>query len=172
MRSIHRHRVHHPVVVTLVPRSMHPVETWSYTLPGAGGGVTLVEAEPENERPQGKPDSETPPTAGSPTAAPANKDVKSLEEALETVHTARGPEHADTIAAMTKLASAYSADGSGRKAIKLGEEALALARRVLPAGDPNTAAAMKALIPLYKSVDLTEEAAKLEEELKALPVKP
>jgi hypothetical protein len=72
---------------------------------------------------------------------------------------------------MTKLASAYSADGSGRIAIKLGEEALALARRVLPAGDPNTAAAMKALIPLYKSVDLTEEAAKLEEELKALPVK-
>jgi hypothetical protein len=87
------------------------------------------------------------------------------------VRKAKGPEAPDTIAAMTKLASAYGADGSGRKALKLGEEALALARRVLPAGDPATAAAMKALIPLYRSVDLEEEAAKLEAELKAFPAK-
>ena len=70
---------------------------------------------------------------------------------------------------MTALAAAYGADGSGRKAIKLGEEVLTLARRVLPAGDAHTIGAMKILIPLYRLVDNETEAAKLEEELKALP---
>ena len=73
---------------------------------------------------------------------------------------------------MTALAAAYGADGSGRKAIKLGEEALALARRTLPAADKHTAEAMKTLIPLYRSVDLEEEAAKLEAEMKAPPSNP
>jgi hypothetical protein len=102
-------------------------------------------------------------------AADAGHHLKSLEADLESVRKTKGPEAPDTIAAMTKLASAYGADGSGRKALKLGEEALALARRVLPAGDPQIAAAMNALIPLYRLVDLEEEAAKIEEDLKALP---
>jgi eukaryotic-like serine/threonine-protein kinase len=95
-------------------------------------------------------------------------DVKPLEQALEKVRNTRGPEHADTIAAMSALAAAYGAEGSGNKAIKLGEETLALARRVLPAGDARTLAAMKALIPLYKSVDLAGDAAKLEAEIQTL----
>ncbi|MFN0126295.1 MAG: protein kinase domain-containing protein [Verrucomicrobiales bacterium] len=99
----------------------------------------------------------------------AGHNLKSLEADLESVRKTKGPEHADTIAAMIKLASAYGADGSGRQAIKLGEEALDTARRALPAGDPQIAAAMKALIPLYRSVDLEEDAAKLVAELETLP---
>ena len=111
------------------------------------------------------------PAAASPSPpAAAGSSLKSLEEALETVRTAKGPEAPETIAAMTGLAAAYGADGSGRKAIKLGEEALTLARRVLPAGDPRTVEVMKILIPLYRSVDLEADAAKLEAEVKALPV--
>jgi serine/threonine protein kinase/Flp pilus assembly protein TadD len=104
--------------------------------------------------------------------AEAGHHLKSLEADLESVRQAKGPEHADTIAAMTKLASAYGADGSGRKALKLGEEALALARRVLPAGDPQITAAMNALIPLYRLVDLEEEAEQLEAELTTLHPNP
>ncbi len=107
-----------------------------------------------------------------PSAALVKKEVKPLEQALETVSQAKGQEAPETIAAMTGLAAAYGADGSGRKAIKLGEEALALARRVLPAGDPRTVEAMKVLIRLYRLVDNETEAAKLEEEIKALPAKP
>lgn len=69
---------------------------------------------------------------------------------------------------MTKLAAAYGADGSGRKAIKLGEEALALARHTLPASDLHTIEAMKVLVTLYRSVDLEADAAKLEAELRLM----
>jgi hypothetical protein len=72
---------------------------------------------------------------------------------------------------MTALAEAYGADGSGRKAVKLGEEALALARDLLPAGDSRTKNAMQVLVPIYKMLDLDAEAAKLEKELQALPAK-
>ncbi len=126
------------------------------------GGITLVETGAEAKPPQDGGNQAPAPTA-------AGDDLKSLEEALETVRSAKGPEAPETIAAMTALAAAYGADGSGRKAIKHGEAALALARRVLPAGDPSTIKAMKVLIPLYRSVDLEADAAKLEEELKALP---
>lgn len=105
------------------------------------------------------------PVPGTPKPAPAAADIKTLEAALALARKEHGPDHPDTITAMTSLASVYGADGSGRKAIKLGKEALALARRVLPAGDPHTIQAMKVLIPLYKSVDLTDDAAKLEAEI-------
>jgi hypothetical protein len=103
-----------------------------------------------------------------PNSAPGVPDLKQLEEALETTRKAKGAEHADSIAGMTVLAAAYGADGSGRKAIRLGEEALALARRVLPAGDPCTVEAMNVMVDLYNSVDLTGEAAELIAELEAL----
>jgi hypothetical protein len=86
----------------------------------------------------------------------------------ENVRKAKGPEAQETIAAMAELAAAFGADGSARKAIKLGEEALALAQRVLPAGDPGTIEAMKALVPVYKSVDLNADALKLEAEIQSL----
>ena len=101
-------------------------------------------------------------------AGKAAADIKTLEAALDLARKDRGPEHADTIAAMTALAAGYGADGSGSQAIKLGEEALALARRVLPAGAPLTIKAMKTLIPLYNSVDLTGDAAQLEAEVATL----
>ena len=107
-----------------------------------------------------------------PVGAAVGNSLKSMEEGLETVRKAKGPETPEAIAAMTALAAAYGADGSGRKAIKLGEEALALARRVLPAGDPHTVEAMKVLIRLYRLVDNDVAAAKLEEEIKVLPTKP
>ncbi len=107
------------------------------------------------------PDSSTRP------AAPSPADIKSLEAALDSARKEKGPEHADAIAAMTKLAAAYGADGSGRKAIKLGEEALAIARRALPAGDQRTVEAMKVMVQLYKLVDLNDEAGKLEAEIQA-----
>lgn len=103
-----------------------------------------------------------------PATALVKKEVKPLEAALEITRKAKGAEHVETIAARTELAAAQGAEGSGRKAIKLGEEALALARRVLPAGDPHTAEAMKVLVPLYRSVDLEVNAAKLEAELQAM----
>ncbi len=104
-----------------------------------------------------------------PKVTPAKSDIKSLEEALERTRAAKGPEAAETIAAMITLAAAHGAEKNGRKAIALGEDALALARRVLPAGDQRTADAMKALIPLYRLVDLAQEARRLEAELQALP---
>ncbi len=100
--------------------------------------------------------------------APAVKDIKALEKALEDIRQSQDAKPADKVSAMTALAAAYVADGSGRKAIKLAEEALALARSVLPAGDPRTKNAMNVLIPPYKLVGLDAEAAKLEEELRAL----
>lgn len=106
-----------------------------------------------------------------PVGAAVGNSLKSMEEGLETVRKAKGVEAPEAIAAMTGLASAYGADGSGRKAIKLGEEALALARRVLPTGDPRTIEEMKVLIPLYRSVDLEADAARLEAEVKALPAR-
>ncbi|MFN0126852.1 MAG: hypothetical protein ACKV19_09235, partial [Verrucomicrobiales bacterium] len=43
------HRPHRPAhrlpVVVLTPRSTHPVETWSYTLPGGRTGVAIGHAE-------------------------------------------------------------------------------------------------------------------------------
>ena len=102
--------------------------------------------------------------AGSPTA---KQDLKLLEETLEKLRKAKNPEPTMMIAAMTELAAAYGADGSGRKSITLGEEALKLARRVLPAGDKQTVHAMKVLVALYKSVDLDEDARKLEAEMKS-----
>ena len=94
--------------------------------------------------------------------------MKSLEQAVEITRKAKRPDHADTITAITALAAACGADGSGRKAIKLGEEAPALARRVLPAGDPQTIEAMNVLVRLYRAVDLEADAAKLEVELQAM----
>ena len=110
------------------------------------------------------PPGNTPPA---PEPAPPVRDIKKLEDSLAATRIAKGPEAPDTIAAMTALAAGYGADGSGRKAIKLGEEALALARRILPAGDPRTVEAMKGLITLYKSVDLADKAAALEAEMTA-----
>ena len=115
------------------------------------------------------PDPDPPkPDAAPPKPAPAAADIKALEAALELASKAHSPEHPDNIAAMTALAAAYGADGSARKAIKLGKEALALARGNLPAGDAHTIAAMKVLVPLYKSVDLEDDARSLEAEIATL----
>lgn len=48
MRSMARHPAHRPStrlpVVTLIPRSVSPVETWVYTLPDARSGVAIGDA--------------------------------------------------------------------------------------------------------------------------------
>jgi tetratricopeptide (TPR) repeat protein len=102
------------------------------------------------------------------TSDPAGMDFKALEKALEDVRQSKDAKPADRISAMMALAEAYSADGRGSRAIKLGEEALGLARD-LPAGDPLIKTVMKGLLPIYKSLDLDEKAAELEKELQALP---
>jgi tetratricopeptide (TPR) repeat protein len=115
---------------------------------------------------QSEPSPEVPADSGTAPVVEKQK-VKQLEEALETLRKSKPAAHADTIAAMIELGAAYSAEDSGRKAIKLLEEALPLARRVLP-GDKRTIQAMKLLIPLYKSVDLDDEARRLEAEIQSL----
>jgi eukaryotic-like serine/threonine-protein kinase len=108
------------------------------------------------------------PEPAPPVAATTPTNLKTLEENLESLRQAKGAEAPETIVAMTELAAAHGADGSARKAIKLGEEALTLARRVLHAGDPRTIAAMKILVPVYRSVDLEDDARRLETEMQAL----
>jgi len=79
-----------------------------------------------------------------------------------------GPEHSDTLLAMTDLANSYSAAGRRDEALKLREQALALRRKVSGAGDPGTLDAMTVLATSYSEAGRRDEALKLREQVLAL----
>ena len=61
-----------------------------------------------------------------PTTRPAGEDeaLKLREEALALHRKASGPEHPDTLRAMTTLADSYGALGRGREAVAILEKAV------------------------------------------------
>jgi tetratricopeptide (TPR) repeat protein len=79
-----------------------------------------------------------------------------------------GPEHPDTLRAMTHLASAYSRAGRRDEAIQMNEELLALYGKVLGPEDVQTIYAKCALANAYAFAGRREEALKLREEGLAL----
>jgi serine/threonine protein kinase/tetratricopeptide (TPR) repeat protein len=82
--------------------------------------------------------------------------------------TASGPEHPDTLGAMSDLAVSYKHAGRLNEALKLEEKVLALRRKVNGPQDPSTLRAMQNLANSYDAAGRRDEALKMEEEVLAL----
>ncbi len=96
------------------------------------------------------------------------QDPGMYEEVLKLSRAVHGPEHPDTIGAMTNLAMAYGEKGRLAEAIPLQEQSLTIKRRVLPKNHPFLAIAMASLADLYHESGRNAEAVRLYEELVAL----
>jgi tetratricopeptide (TPR) repeat protein len=81
---------------------------------------------------------------------------------------ASGPEHPDTLTAMSALAGSYHGAGRHDEALKLQETTLALRCKVSGPEHPDTLAAMNELATSYNNMGRWSEALKLSEELVAL----
>ena len=82
--------------------------------------------------------------------------------ALFTRH--RGPDHPDTLASMSNLATSYAALDRPVDALKLREETLLIQKRVLPKDHPATLMSMLNLATSYATLDRPADALKLREE--------
>jgi eukaryotic-like serine/threonine-protein kinase len=87
------------------------------------------------------------------------------EKARDYDVTAFGPEHADTLNAMSSLANSYYGAGRRDEALKLREEVLEIRRKTLGAEHPDTLKAMGYLASSYWAAGRRDEALKLREEL-------
>jgi len=81
---------------------------------------------------------------------------------------ASGPEHPDTLGAISALANSYAEVGRLDEALKLEEEVLAISRRVLGPEHPSTLWAMNDLACSYSAAGRRGEALELEERMLTL----
>jgi tetratricopeptide (TPR) repeat protein len=79
-----------------------------------------------------------------------------------------GPEHPETLGAMTNLAGSYAMSGRIPEAIELQEKSLAIKRRVLPPNHPYLAVALNQMAALCEKTGRKEEALEMWEEALAL----
>jgi serine/threonine protein kinase/tetratricopeptide (TPR) repeat protein len=98
----------------------------------------------------------------------AGQAIPLQEKARDYRRAAFGPEHPDTLHAMSTLASSYSQVGRRGEALKLQEEVLAMRRKVLGPQHLDTLSAMMSVAICYVDAGRRDEAIKLLEG--ALPV--
>ena len=97
------------------------------------------------------------------------REAVALEEKVRDYHLAvSGPEHPDTLAAISDLAVYYAAVGREVESLKMSEKVLALSRKVNGPEHPDTLKEMSNLAWLYENAGRSDESLKLREEVLAL----
>ncbi len=98
----------------------------------------------------------------------ARQAIPLQEKARDYYAATLGPEHADTLSALSSLANSYYVAGRRDEALKAREEVLELRRKTLGPEHPDTLSAMRYVASSYWAMGRREEALKLREELLAL----
>ena len=94
--------------------------------------------------------------------------LKLMEEVLTLRRKVLGPEHPETLEAMSNLANSYGEAGRRDEALKLREEVLTLSRKVLGPEHPNTVQMMGNLALSYHAAGRRDEAIEMQEEVLTL----
>ena len=97
-----------------------------------------------------------------------NEALKTREEVVALCRKVFGPEHPDTLTAMSGLADSYRQVGRSDEALKIWEEVLVLRRKVGGPTHPDTLTAMWSLARFYRQVGRYDQALKMQEEVLAL----
>jgi tetratricopeptide (TPR) repeat protein len=98
----------------------------------------------------------------------SDRAIRLFSKARATLAAALGPDHPETLASMSGLATSYWAAGQNEKALKLREETLALRKAKLGPDHPDTLTSMSQLATSYWAAGQNERALELYENTLAL----